>query len=150
MKLKRQNGFTITELLVVFAIIAILVSVTVAAFQNFSNYKRYDYAVATIETALLDTKNAARNSVAGEVHGVKIETNTITVFSGDTYSAIDPNNQVTTFSDITFIPTLTGGTDEIIFSKLNGLPSATGTIEVVGNLHNATTTISVTNAGVIQ
>ena len=145
-----ERGFTLIELIITIGIMAIIVGITVVGFQNFANYKRYDAAVATLKTSLFDARTAARSSVQGEPHGVKIGTNSITTFVGNTYSAADPDNVTITFSEITFTDSLTGGTDEITFTELKGLPSATGTIEVYGTFHNATTTITITSAGVIQ
>lgn len=143
-------GFTLVELLIVIAIFAVLAGIAVVGFQNYARYQNFDQEIAAVQATIADTKVKARSSENGEAHGIKVTANTLTVFSGATYSAIDPDNEVYTFDAITLTPTFTGGTDEIIFANLTGLPSATGTVLMTGVYYSATRTVEVTGTGVIQ
>lgn len=147
---KKLHGFTLVEILVVLAIFAVLAGITIAGFQNYARYQNFDQEVVAVQATIADTKVQARSSENGEAHGVKVASNSITVFSGDAYNAIDPDNVTYTFDAITLTPSLTGGTDEIIFANLTGLPSATGTILMDGTYYSATRTVEVTGTGVIQ
>jgi prepilin-type N-terminal cleavage/methylation domain-containing protein len=147
---KSSLGFTLIELLVSLAVLAVIVGFIVVAFQNYANFQRFNTASSLLKTTLLNTRADARNSVSGQPHGVKIDTNSITTFIGSTYSAVDPNNQVISFNEVTLTTDLSAGTDEIIFAQLSGLPSATGTITIVGSAYAATSTATVTASGVIQ
>lgn len=145
-----KNGFTLIELLVVISLLIIIVTISTLGFQNFAQYQRYDYAVATVKTALLNSHTAARNAEGGDAHGVKFSTTNITLFTGETYTIGNPSNEIISFSDVTFITNFSGGTDEVIFTELSGFPTATGTIQIIGSVHTATTTVVVTSTGGIQ
>jgi hypothetical protein len=81
---------------------------------------------------------------------VKVLNGSIVVFPGTTYSALNSANKTTTFTNVTLTPAFVGGGTEINFANLTGLPSATGTIQIIGIGHTATTTIEITAAGGIQ
>lgn len=150
MKKKFTAGFSLVETLVVLAILVTILGFAVIGFQNYANYQRFNSVTTDVRTALTDARGDARNAVAAEPHGIKVESTSFTVFTGDTYSVSDPDNEVTSFNNVIFYTNLTGGTDEIIFDQLTGLPSATGTITIVGTQYISTTTIEVTGTGVIQ
>lgn len=147
---RKTAGFTIIELLVVISIFVIILTFLVIGFQNFSRFQQYNQAVSDVEFLLKQARVDARSAVADEAHGVKFQSNSITRFIGTTYSAVDPDNEVTTYPQVTITPNLTGGVDEIVFSRLTGLPSATGTILVEGVAFTSSTTITVTDSGVIE
>lgn len=134
----------------VLGIISIVLGFTVSGFRNFTRYQQYDYAVTTVKTTLQAAHDNAKHAVDGVSYGVKVGTSSITTFKGGTYSGSDPDNVSISFSEVTLLPALSGGGDEIIFSELTGLPSATGTVSITGTNHNGSTTATISNAGVIQ
>lgn len=150
MQRKQQSGFTLIELIVVVAVLAIISSFAILGFQSFANYQRYERSVAEAVSLIEQSRTDARSAVGEERHGVKILSSSIVQFSGDVYAAGDPDNVVTDFSNVIFIPNFPGSIDEIIFTQLTAVPSATGTIDIVNANIPATTTLTITAAGVIQ
>jgi type II secretory pathway pseudopilin PulG len=150
MKRPLSNGYTVVELLVVLAIMIIVAAVVMSGFRNYARYQEYNQAVTTVRTVLQDAKLKARSSEGGQAHGVKVLSGSLVVYPGTTYSAGNSANKTTTVSDVSLVPAFTGGVTEITFSNLTGLPSATGTIQVVGTNHSATTIIEITRSGGIQ
>lgn len=144
------KGYTIIELLVVMAVILIVVGVTIAGFQNYTRYQSYNQAVSTVRAVLQDARMQARASEGGQAHGVKVLTNSLVVYPGTTYSAGNSANVTTTLDTVTLTPLLTAGASEVTFSNLTGLPTATGTIRIVGIGYVATTTIEISATGGIQ
>ncbi|MEN9920787.1 MAG: hypothetical protein RL538_680 [Candidatus Parcubacteria bacterium] len=145
-----RTGFTIVELLVSMAVIVIITGISVAGFQNYARYQRYDQEVATLRATIADAKVSARVSEGGVSHGVKFLSDRIVVFEGATYSAVDPTNEETVFSTITLTNTLSGGGSEVVFETRTGLPSVSGTVTATGIYHSGTTNVEITEAGVIQ
>ena len=150
LKSPHNNGFTLVEILVVLTMLAFIAGFIVIGFQNYASYQQFNQAAGDIEFALKQTRLNARSAVVDQPHGIHFSADSITQFYGGTYSAVDPSNEVIQYELVTIDPTLTGGVDTIIFGKLTGLPSATGTVVVSGTRFSASTTISITDTGVIQ
>ncbi len=144
------SGYTIIELLVVLAIMVIVTGITMSGFQNYARYQQYNQSVSTVRAVFQDARMQARASEGGQAHGVKILSGSLVTYPGSTYSAVNPSNVTTSLGNVILTPILTSGATEVTFSNLTGLPSATGTIQIVGVGHVATTTIEITAAGGIQ
>lgn len=144
------HAFTLIEVLAVIAILAIIVTISVVGFRNFASFQQYNQAVSDVTFLLNQTRLDARSAVADASHGIKIDPTSLTRFVGDAYVFGDPDNETVDYSLITFTVDLSDGGDEIIFSKLTGLPSATGTVTVTGTRFTGSTTLEITGAGVVQ
>jgi Tfp pilus assembly protein FimT len=138
------------ELIIVVSLLALIAGFLISGFKNYAAYQQYGQAVNDVAFVLNQTKLKARAAEADQSHGVHFTANSITQFVGDTYVALDPNNVVTAYQLVTLQTGLTGGTDTIVFDRLTGLPSATGTVLVEGISFSASTTIVVSDAGVIE
>lgn len=145
-----RRGFTLVEILIVISILAIIATILLTGFRNFARFQEFNQAASDVQFLLSQTRVAARSATLDSAHGIKIGSNTITTFVGDTYDAMDPDNETHTYQMVTFTPLLAGGVDEIVFAKLSGLPSATGRIMIEGTVFAATTTVEITNTSVIQ
>jgi prepilin-type N-terminal cleavage/methylation domain-containing protein len=145
-----QQGFTLIELLVVIAIMAVLLATSVAGFRGYARYQEYDAAVAGTLTALNAARAEARAANFNSAHGVKFTSNSVTTFVGTIYNAGASTNEVLSFPNVVITTSLAGGVSELYFSPVTGLPNVTGTVMIVGNAHEATTTITINGAGVIQ
>jgi prepilin-type N-terminal cleavage/methylation domain-containing protein len=146
----RNAGFTITELLVVIALMLIVAGFLLVGIRNYASYQQYNQAASEVKFNLNQTRVRARSAVSDESHGIKFEADRMTQFIGDAYLASDPDNELTVYQLVTIQTDLTGGVDEIVFNKLTGLPSATGTVTVSGTAFSASTTIQITNSGVVE
>ena len=123
------RGFTFVEILVVVAIISVLAAITSDAFKNF--HRSASLRVASQETyqALVDARNNTLASEGDSVHGVHIEPTKVVRFVGSSYSSTSPANVEYQFEGgVTAATSLTGGTSEIVFERLTGIPNASGNI----------------------
>lgn len=150
MKQNQQAGFTLAELVVSLSIIALLVGGAVYGFQSYARYQEYEQTVAGVLGTLQQARVEARAADSGGAFGVHLEANRIVTFIGGTYSAGAASNQVYNFQNVTLTPVLTGAATNIIFEPLTGRPDVSGTITLVGTLHAATTTLTISGSGVIQ
>jgi prepilin-type N-terminal cleavage/methylation domain-containing protein len=144
------KGFTIVEIVVVMAIIAIISLFVVSGFRNYARFQEYQQAVTTIRATIFEAKVQARSSEDGQARGVHFGTNTVTLFPGSTYVAGNSANRVTTLPQVRITTNLGNGSPQTVFSNLYGLPSLTGTVTIVGLQHNGTTTLTITASGVIE
>jgi len=145
-----RQGFSLVEVVFVVAILIIIAAIIMVGFQNFAGFQQYNRAVGDMQFVLDQTRMNARGAVNDDAHGIKFFPSSVTQFVGDAYSAVDPQNVDITYSLITITTDLTGGVDEVVFDKLTGLPSATGTVTVTGTNFNASTTLTISDAGVIE
>lgn len=149
-RLHTQSGFSLIELLLVVAIFGVVAIVTMLGFQNFARFQQYNQAVGDMQFVLDQTRMNARGAVSDSAHGIKFSTDRVTQFVGASYVVSDPQNFETTYSHVTIATDLTGGVDEVVFEKLTGLPSATGTVTVTGTNFAASTTITISDSGIIE
>jgi type II secretory pathway pseudopilin PulG len=147
---RAPRGFTLVEILVILAILVLVIGFVTIGFRNFASFQQYNQAVSEVRFMLETTQQQARSANDDASHGVKFSPSSLISFVGDAYVVGDPQNDTATYSLVTLQYDLTGGADEVIFAKLTGLPSATGTVTIIGERFIASTTIEITAAGVIQ
>ncbi len=145
-----SRGFTIVEILVVITILAAISLFVVSGFRNYARFQEYQQAVTTIRATLYEAKVQARSSEDGQARGIYFGTNTVTLFPGSTYIVGNSANRVTTLPQVRIITNLGNGSPQTVFSNLYGLPSATGTVSIVGLQHTSTTTLTITASGGIE
>jgi prepilin-type N-terminal cleavage/methylation domain-containing protein len=152
MKINRlhSKGFSVIEVLAVMLILSIVAGFTMIGFQNYARYQQYNQAVNDVQFILKQTRLAARNAQNDSDHGIHFANDSITRFVGDTFASGAAGNTVIPYSLVTIQWNLTAGVDDIVFDKLTGLPSATGTIMLSGNNYSGSTTFSLSEVGVIQ
>ena len=149
-----QRGYTLIELLIVIAIILVLVVVSV---QGFIAYTRSTGPQAAARTVLGSLEEAHARTLASEndtEYGVHVETSSVTLFVGTTYTSGDASNDVRTLPHRTEISAyaISGGGDEIVFDRITGDALMTGTITVsrVGGSEARTITVHATGLSEIS
>ena len=148
-----QNGFTLIEVLVVIAIMALLITVSVQALNTFANRAGKDAPARTVLGALEEAHARTLAADNDTNYGVHFATTTVTIFEGDTYIDGDPTNTVRslpTRSQISII-SLTASTTEVVFSRLRANASATGTITTILTTDPSVTgTVSISAVGLME
>jgi len=128
----KDFGFTIIELLIVIAIIAILIVISAFAFPFFQ--KESDLVNSTEE--IINTLRLAQNktlaSEAASKYGVHFENSKIVLFKGASYNPLAPDNETHNLSSKVEIyeVDLTGGGSEVIFERIVGATNQPGKISL--------------------
>lgn len=153
-RLAKQQGFTLIELGVVLAIMIILLTLSVV---SITTVQQQAYLSKSLEVLLSDIKLQQTKAMNGQTdgesttyrYGIYFDTDTYTLFRGDTYNSSDPFNFTVsldgqlTFSSVTF------PNSQIVFEKgsgeLVGFTPGSNTI----TLSEDPTTITVNQLGVI-
>ena len=141
------KGFSLIEILVVIGMLAI-----VGSFGLFLSMESFQHSIFKNDRDLLiDALYKARaqsvNNMCfgtcsgGQPHGVHIGNGAYTVFQGLSYTAGDPQNEVTAANPGT---TVTGATD-IVFDRISGI--TTPVTLTVTSVNGQTSTISVRTEG---
>lgn len=145
-KLPTQQGFTLLEVLLSVASIAIIAGISVPIYQSFQ--VRNDLDIATVEIAQSARRaQTLSQAVDGDTSwGIKIQSGSKAVFKGLSYAARDA-----TFDEVFEVPTsiTPSGISEIVFTKFTGLPQTTGTITLTSNT-NETRNITINAKGTVS
>jgi prepilin-type N-terminal cleavage/methylation domain-containing protein len=126
-KLARESGFTIIELLVVLMIIAVLFTLSTI---NLGQAQVTASLSSTTNTLLADLRSQQILAMSGDIgststnqpQGVYITSNNYTLFAGNSYSGGDPNNFSVSTNSITLSTTF--ASNQVVFNKGDG--SVTG------------------------
>lgn len=126
------RGFTAIEILISIAIIIILTSIMGYSFSTFRNNQQLRGEIETIRTLLDEAQTRTLSSKDDSSYGVHIENDKVVLFRGITYSALDPENEITTLHpDIEIVNiSLNGGGPNVVFERLTGDVDAYGSLTV--------------------
>lgn len=142
---RKQNGFTIIEMLLVVGIMGILTVVAAPLYASLNNSNQLDAATHLIVQDLYQAQTHSRNQTQDSAWGVAINGQVITLFSGTSYATRNAANDVTYT-----VPSAIAlsGTTQVVYSKLYGLPTSTGSFNLSGG--GKTATVSVNSKGTVE
>ncbi|MBI4101606.1 MAG: prepilin-type N-terminal cleavage/methylation domain-containing protein [Candidatus Nealsonbacteria bacterium] len=138
-----KKAFTLVEISVVVGIIAVLVSLTLPLGFNFYRNQQFGNEVQAVLESL---RRAQLKSVVQErdaSYGVYFGSGLYVLFQGSSYADRVPQYDESFSHALT-----TGGLAEIVFSKVEGIPSVTGNV-ILTNGGNAST-ININSEGRIN
>lgn len=145
-----SKGFTVVEMLVALAIMLILLAVGVSAFSGLARKsavnKEADIVLSYIDKAHRQTVAA----VEGSSFGVRFSTSTADFFEGSSYAAASEVTSYALSPGISLSISLSGGEEEVVFERLTGEASATGTIDVVNDSGTASKRIIINASGLAE
>jgi len=143
-------GFTLTETLIVISIFGIVAAASFVMFTGARSQAVLDDAQASVINALERARSRAATGVGTTTdfdHGVRTDVsgNQITNFRSD-------GSVTTTDENVTLPPavSIVGSDQEIIFNRLSATSSASTTITLQHTISGTTTTVSVTEDGIIE
>lgn len=145
-KFKINKGFTLLEILLSIALIAILAGFSIPVYQSFQVKNDLDVATNIVAQSLRRAQSLSRSQDGDISWGVKIQTGSITLFKGTNYATRD-----SAFDELFNMPqTITpSGLGEIVFTKFSGDPQSTGNI-VLNSTINETKNITINSKGMVN
>lgn len=136
-----KKGFTLIEILVVIGITAIVLGVAVNSFYNFVKTQALNADYISIASFIDQAKSLSINSKSDSQYGVRFSTSTVDLFKGSSYS-VAGSQQTYTLNSRVYISDINlvgGNANEIVFDRLTGYSSASGTVSIA--LKSASTTV---------
>ena len=145
MRRLRQKGFTLTEMLLVTAVMVILMAIGAPLYASLNNNNQLDAAVSVLAQDLYQAQTYSRNQAQDSQWGVAANGQTITLFSGASYATRNTSQDV-----VYAVPSSVAlsGTGEIVYSKLYGLPQSAASFSLVSN--SKTGNVVVNNKGMVE
>ncbi len=123
-KHRKQQGFTLIELGIVLAIMAIMLTLAVV---SLSGVQQQAYSGKSLEILISDIKlqqtkamNGASDDGNTYRYGIHFETDTYTLFQGDTYTPSDSRNFTVTLDGQLTFSSVTFPNSQIVFEKGSG------------------------------
>lgn len=145
--MKAATGFTLIEILLSVAIISIVASLSLPILSSFNDRNDLDITAQGIASGLRRAQTYARGVNGDSQWGVRVQSGSATVFKGSSYGTRD-----TAYDETTTIPALLTptGLSDVVFSKLEGAPSQTGTITLTNTNTNETRAITINAEGMVS
>lgn len=138
-------GFTLTEMILVLAIITIISAVSLPLYLSLSNANQLDSATGALVQDIYQAQSFSRNQSRDSGWGVAVNGQVITLFSGSSYasrnSAYDITYTVPSSVKLT-------GSSSVVFSKLYGLPTAGAAFGLTNS--NKSVTVVVNSKGMVE
>lgn len=141
-------GFSAVELLVAFAVISILTAISAVAFISVRQTQELKVATQEVWLSLRSARNVTLSSDNDRAYGIHVDQGRIVRFVGPTYATSTLTNVISEFPARVIASTsFSGGGSDIVFMRLSGDASATGTINLTHTVSGATSSISVAKTG---
>jgi prepilin-type N-terminal cleavage/methylation domain-containing protein len=148
-----KKGFTLLEFLISISIFLLLVATSIWYLPKYGNNKRLEVTKQEITTILGEARSLAISSKGGSAHGVLIEANKVTIFSGNNFVLGEPSNKEFVLDPKVYISSvnLNGAGNEIIFARFTGETDQYGSMVLSPtDGESISKTITIISSGVVQ
>ena len=141
-----QKGFTLLEVMLSIAAIAIIAGVSIPVYQSFQVKNDLDIAANTIAQVFHRAQLLSQSGEGDSSWGVNISSGSITLFRGTSYASRDQGYDETYQMPLSLSPS---GLSEVVFEKLTGLAQSTGTAVLTATT-SETKSITINSKGTIS
>ena len=146
-----MKGFTLLEVLISVAILAIVGTILISAFGSFRAAEDLREAHSNIIGLLKDARARTLSSDSNSGYGVHFETLRAVLFKGVAYSSSDPLNEIYNLPGSVQISTISlGGPVDTVFTRLLGTTTSSGTVILQSLRNSSTKVITIEPTGVVK
>ena len=148
----KNSGLTFIEFVIVLAILAVISVIVMSAFVNYRKNQSLEKDTETVVEVLGQARSQTLSSQNASQYGVRIGSDKITLFTGNTYSSSDPANRDFTLvsTDTIVTVSLAGGESDVVFQRLSGETNQNGTIVLSSPTISKTKTVTIYKTGLIE
>jgi Tfp pilus assembly protein FimT len=144
-----KKGITALELLLSIAILVILILVALPQFSRLKEVQLLHAATSDVLSALARARSETLASLNSSEYGVHFQSDQVIIFKGTVYSSGASTNEAVGLSAPVSISNVTlggvsGSSGNIYFSRIYGVPSATGSVTISSPSLSKVITISAT------
>lgn len=125
-----QKSFTMIELLLVMAVIALLINIAILSYRSFEQKTKLEIETENIITTLKLAQTKTMASEQASQYGLHFENNKYVLFKGGTFQPEAPDNKIWQLDSQLEIYdiSLFGGGSDVVFDRINGQTAQTGSI----------------------
>lgn len=124
-----KRGFTLIEILLVLSILGIIFSILLFTFFNLLNYRTLERDAIEVRAYLEEARMYTLGSKNDSSHGVYFDSESVTIFRGDSWSEREEELRRYRFEGLTSVSLVgLGGENEVVFQRIFGEPSVFGEI----------------------
>ncbi len=136
----------------VLGVLAIIAVIMMNSFLGFRKNQALRTDTSTIVEVLRQARNQTLASKNSTNYGVHFAASRVTIFTGGTYDVSTSTNQNFDLSSSDNILTisLTGGGNDVVFQRLSGAVSASGTIVISSPGISQTKTVTIYKTGLVE
>lgn len=138
----KKNALSIIEIILVMAITIMLVGMSLLYYQSSQMSADLDTQVATFISYSRLTQSDAIAGKNSSNHGIHLENNSYTLFTGPSFNQLDPQNFVIELPASIRIENMNVGGTDIIFQSPDGKTTNAGTLDFVTQTRTIQITIS--------
>ncbi len=148
----KTRGFSLYELLIAMAVLLILVAVTLNSMSDYARTQQHTRLVEEIGHQIHLARQQTLASKADSTYGIYVGTSTIEVFAGASPVVGSSANTILDLSAVTQTATssFSDGNWYVVFERITGAASATGTITVTDTVLERTATYTIHSSGLIE
>jgi Tfp pilus assembly protein FimT len=146
-----RDAFTLAEIVVVASLMLLVAVIVFTGLINFATRQNLNSVSEDIRLRMREARDKTLMSENNKNYGVYVGTTSVAFFIGSNFSPATSTNEYIDYEgSIIATSSLTGGTTTVVFSRLSGEASATGTVTVVDTLTGASTSITIYKTGLIE
>lgn len=150
-RVSMASGLTFVEILGVITIMTLMAVLMWGGFASYANRQTFRTTVTDVKSGIVDVRQKTLASENDMVYGFYASSTAVVFFQGATYTEGDSDNVTINLpTDITATPLFTGGVQDIVFTRLTGVASATGTLTFFSTKADQYATITVNATGLIE
>lgn len=153
MRLEKNGGFSLAELLVVMAIMVILATVGFLNYAGLRNKHSVESEVTKLTATTREAMELSRSQADSSQWGIHFANPTGTgndfyeIWKGASYASSTVTSRVNLAANVGFTDPVDGSTKDIIFGKGTGLTAASSSV-VIGSLTSSSTgTVNIDTSG---
>jgi Tfp pilus assembly major pilin PilA len=147
-----KRGFSVIEVITIIGIMLILFGITMYSYNIVSSRRQVEVTTDSISAKLEQAKIDSISGKNGKDTGIRFNTTGYVYFSGTSFNPADATNSSSSIpTRIQITKSFSNGGNDIIFTRITGIPNATGTIRISDTVNPlSSTTITVGTFGDIN
>jgi len=153
---KYSSGFTVVEILLALAVFVVIGIIGSANYASFRNRRLLEEQVDIVVADIRETMSRSRTQESSNQWGVHFDNPTgnnndfYQIWYGASYGAGTIVERVNLSPGLNFTDPAAGASEDAVFSKTTGLPTASSTIVIQSSASSASGTIDISTQGQVS